>query len=373
MSAHTALTADGLVVVYRLHDVGYAIDLERAAGALAERSPNRARPERGEAEALEIANPPVQVELARTPLRLDGMLRPACLTARLYEFGVCALRLEVETGPGLDWEALGVLGRSAEGSADVARLLDGELARLVERLGPAVERPAIAPVEERYVVFRVHALRDAAGAPVAAMALDDARLVSLLLGEHEPLSAAARRELLTHRFSYYARDFAVLTWDNALVVDERREDRDVELMLELANAQLLELRVYDALLDAELPRTYDQMAGERQRRRPRLTRSYRPLLAAVQTVVADVTETVERSENALKVTEDVYLSRVYAAALSLFREADWRRGIDRKLRLLRDAYGMLNDEAQHARAELLEITIVLLILFEIIWGFVRPH
>lgn len=226
-------------------------------------------------------------------------------------------------------------------------------------------------MNERYVVFRVHELHDGAGAPVPAEAIDDDRLVSLLLGEREPLAPAARRELLVHRFSYYARDLAVLTWDNALVVDARREDRDVELVLELANAQLLELRVHDALLDAELPRIYDQMAEERRRRRPRMTRTFRPLLAAAQTLVADVTETVERSDNALKVTEDVYLSRLYRAALVLFREADWRSGIDRKLALVRDAYGMLNDEAQHARGELLELTIVLLIVFEIVVGFFR--
>lgn len=373
MSDSATLHADGLVVVYQLYDVGYAIDLERASAALAERSPNRSRPERDEAEALEMANPPLEVELGRAPITLDGVTRDAGLTARLYEFGVCALRLEVDTGPRLAWPALGTLGREAERAPAVQRLFEDELRGLLGRLDAAVERPAVAPVVERYVVFRVHELRDASGAEVDASRIDDASLVSLLLNEREPLSEAARRELLVHRFSYYARDLAVLTWDNALVVDARREDRDVELVLELANAQLLELRVYDALLDAELPRTYDQMAEERRRRRPRLTRSYRPLLAAVQSVVADVTETVERSENALKVTEDVYLARVYAAALALFREADWRRGIDRKLRLLRDAYGMMNDEAQHARGELLEITIVLLILFEIVVGFIRQH
>ena len=86
----------------------------------------------------------------------------------------------------------------------------------------------------------------------------------------------------------------------------------------------------------------------------------------VRARVADVTETVERAENALKVTEDVYLARIYAAALEIFRGRAWRAGIDRKLGIIRETYGMLNDEAQAGRAEALEFTIVLLIVAEIV-------
>ena len=44
------------------------------------------------------------------------------------------------------------------------------------------------------------------------------------------------------------------------VAEPQASDRDVEYILEFANAQLLELRVYDALLDAELPAMYDRVA-----------------------------------------------------------------------------------------------------------------
>jgi len=43
------------------------------------------------------------------------------------------------------------------------------------------------------------------------------------------------------------------------------------------------------------------------------------VLAELQTLVVDSTELVERVENALKVTDDVYLAKVYAAALEIFR------------------------------------------------------
>ncbi|MBC7978083.1 MAG: hypothetical protein H7138_24130, partial [Myxococcales bacterium] len=50
----------------------------------------------------------------------------------------------------------------------------------------------------------------------------------------------------------------------------------------------------------------------------------------------------------------------------IFRGRVWRAGIDRKLAIIRDTYGMLNDEAQAARSEVLEISIVVLILAEML-------
>ena len=75
-------------------------------------------------------------------------------------------------------------------------------------------------------------------------------------GERRPLSEGAQRDLLRQRFSYYEDDLVVLTWDRAFIY-EPRSDCDVADILEVANAQLLEMRYYDELLDDELPRMYD--------------------------------------------------------------------------------------------------------------------
>ena len=71
-------------------------------------------------------------------------------------------------------------------------------------------------------------------------------------------------------------------------------------------------------------------------------------------------------ENSLKVTDDVYTSRIYAAALEIFRSRTWRSGIERKVSIVRDAYSMLNAESVERRSEVLEIIIIALILVELI-------
>lgn len=365
------LALDGAAVVYRLFDIGYAIELDAAATLLAPSGPERTRPARIEAQALQIANPPVSVSLGARDLVIDGVRCRAHLAARLFDFGVCSMQLDIGAPENASWPAFVQFARGVQASAAVTELLARELAALRERIASAVERPGLAPVSEEYIVFRISALRDEQGTPAAVQTLSDERLAPLLLGEQRPLARQALSGLLTHRFSYYADDLAVLTWENALVVEPQSMDRDVEYILEFANAQLLELRVYDALLDAELPAMYDRIAAARARRHPLPTRRFQSVLSKLQTRVADVTETVERAENGLKVTDDVYLARVYGAALDLFRATAWRRGIERKLEIFRETYAMLNGEAQSARSELLEVVVIVVILAELVLSLVR--
>jgi len=310
------------------------------------------------------------VTLGSAPVLIEGVVRTVSISARVFDFGVCALRATFATPSGLTWDVFAALGAAADTSAELSSLLESELSRLLELLGPAIERPGLSPVTEAYVVFRVDRLAHDDGSDASPRELTDEHLVSLLLNERATLSVEARRELLPHRFSYYTNELTVLTWDNALVVEPRPNDHDVEYILEFANAQLLELRFYDAMLDRELPLMYDRAAAARKVRNIP-TRRFSPLLGALQAQLADVTETVERVDNALKVTDDVHLARIYGASLRLFREDAWRRGIDRKLGIMRETYAMLNDESQAARAEILEMAIVLLSVFEIVWGFVK--
>jgi len=142
-------------------------------------------------------------------------------------------------------------------------------------------------------------------------------------------------------------------------------------ILEVANAQLLEMRYYDELLDDELPRMYDLIEGAR--RATGLFSSWRfaNLARRLTTLVAEVTELTERVDNALQVTEDVYLARVYAAALDLFRVPTVGSAVDRKLAIIRDSYTALYHEASAARAALMEAVIVILIAIEIVLALWR--
>jgi hypothetical protein len=178
------------------------------------------------------------------------------------------------------------------------------------------------------------------------------------------LSLRTREEALRHRFSYYKNDLVVLHFDSAIVVDPS-ESMDIPDILEFANAQILELRFYDSLLARELQWLYDELEKQREPSILNL-RAYRAIQKRLARTVTELTEVTERVHNALKVTEDVYYSRIYRTAMALLRSGDWEESINEKLRIVTNTYRMLSDELSTRREQLIELGIFLLIVLEVL-------
>ena len=368
--------AAGHILALKLFDVAYAIDLKRAEALWAGHAAGRAARARltGTApKAMAFGEPPLGILLGPVTLDLGAETVAAAATARLYEFGAASIALRVPVA-GRSWTEyvalLNALDR-AVGAAAAAAPWERLFAQLLGVVGDALQRPNRSGVQEDYLIGVVQAF---AGEPDGRMSAADllaaVDLVPLLSGEHRPLSDAARADLLRSRFSYYADDLVVLTWDRAFIY-EPRGDSDVADVLEVANAQLLEMRYYDELLDDELPRMYDLVETTRRGLNVFAARRYAGLARKLYTLVAEVTELTEKIDNALQVTEDVYLARIYAAALDLFRVPPVSNAVDRKLAIIRDTYAALYDEASSSRSELMEAAILLLILVEIVLALLR--
>ncbi|ONG52609.1 hypothetical protein BKE38_14190 [Pseudoroseomonas deserti] len=364
--------ASGQVVALRLFDLAYEIDLKRAEALWAARAQGpsaRSRLAGTPAKAVSFGVPPLALPLGPVTLRLGAEEVTAQGGIRLYDFGVAAFTLKLPAD-GLDWDGFTALANRldhATGLEAIDAPWDALLAQLRGLLGEAFIRPSPAPLQEDYLL----AVVDAFDRPVTAAELQQqADLVPLLSGEIRPLSDGARRDLLRQSFSYHTDDLVVLTWDRAFIYEPRRET-DVADVIEMANAQLLEMRSYDELLDAELPRMRDLVEAARRRSHLLASRRYAGLAQQLHMLVAEVSQLAERVDNALQVTEDVYLARVYAAAMDLFRVPEVSAAVDRKLAIIRDTYTALHGEAAGGRAEVLETAILLLIAFEIVLSFIR--
>ena len=126
----------GEAIVYRLFDVGYAIALDRAFDLLASAAPERRRPSRGEAQTIQIPNPPVTASLGSETVEVAGRLVDIEVSARIFDFGVVSLRARVEAQPGFGWSEFASWGAaviSAPWTDVFARVRD----RLLARIAPA--------------------------------------------------------------------------------------------------------------------------------------------------------------------------------------------------------------------------------------------
>lgn len=356
----------------RLFDIAYAIDLGHAAELWAVRAGRESRRSRlvtAEPKALAFDVPPLQLDLGSASIDIENTVASARIGARLYDFGVVALSVRVAVAD-VSWlqflERFNALDRAIGVMAPAALWADA-LEQVRRVVLPALDRPTVETLEEDYLIGVVQTLAE----PLSAEQLRErADIPALLAGESRSLSDAARRELMQRSYSYYSDDLVVLAWDRAFVY-EPRGDSDVADIIEVANAQLVEFRYYDELLDAELPRMYDRVEDARRTSSLLASRRVAQLAHKLYTLVAEVTELTEKIDNALQVTEDVYLARVYSGALELFRVPKINAAVDRKLAIIRDTYAALYEEASSRRAEILEIAIVLLIVIEIALAILR--
>ncbi|HTP26941.1 MAG TPA: hypothetical protein VMK12_14970 [Anaeromyxobacteraceae bacterium] len=356
--------------VYRLFDVAEAIDLSRAEELLAAPRSRLKLEGAQSTAALEIPRPPVHVALGRRRLRLGTSDWEAEASAHLFEYGVTSIVYQIAIPSGTDLVELVPLAEQL--GAQPTPALDGAARTEAEELGralaPAMEKPHTWEGLETYQVFFVRQLEEPTP---ASQVLANAPIAELLLGETSatPLSGGERADVLKHAFSYLEDDLAVIDWNSAFLLEPSGVG-DIPDLLEFATAHLLELRFYEALLDRELHAIYDEI--DTRRTTPNVfTRRYLRLQRRTAALLLELSEMTERLENAVKIIGDFYLARLYQSAVRRFRLPAWQATVLRKQKLLAGVNELMKDAADQRRAELLELTVIALILWEILYAILR--
>jgi hypothetical protein len=360
--------SDAAALCYRYFDVADSIDLERCRELLSQAGSGVRRVgfSRAGSAYIQLSNAPLAADLGPRRLDVQGKVREVHLGLRLFDHGCLGLVLKVPLEAGQSLEQVTPFADDLYDSKAIDALAADELKRLRTQLEPAFEKPHLWDQHEEYTVLFVRAFETT---PTADEVLADPALPKLLLGEVEvaTLSARETREVLENHYSYTDRDLVLLDW-NAAVVYEPSGSEDIVDLLEIANAQLLELRYFDAVLDGELTRVYDAIDRNKG---SILYSPYRKVLRELMQTVIELSEFIERVENALKIVGDVYLARVYESAVLQLRVRQWSEQVSRKHRLLVQTYGLLKGEVEHDRTLTLELMVVVLILLEILMALIK--
>lgn len=364
----------GRILAYRVFDAGDTIALEQAEKLIGAK---RVEMKGTLVEGLVIPVRPLECNMGECTILVPGLGREmkAHATAHVFDYGAVSFLYDIPIDPGTTLEALTPLCDALYDAVELETRGCEHRKSLMARLGSSVEKPHDWAEAETFTIVFVEKLHgvdsDGHRATLAELARSEA-VAKLLLGEtsDKPLSPAVREDVLKNSFSYLADDLVIVDWNSALVV-EPAGSRIVPFVLELATTQLLEFRYYDTLLDRELARVYDHVGkvkvGSRIFRSP-----YRALMRGVVRRYMELTEFTERVDNAIKSVGDFYLARVYLASMHRFRVPQWRASVEQKLRLIARTYEMLKGEVEVSRAQLLELTVVILILIEVIAAF-RGH
>ncbi|HWR08806.1 hypothetical protein [Sporomusa sp.] len=346
------------ILVYRLFDTADSIDLVKAESLLATGGHvSRLRLTRVSPKAIVFKDPPVTVMLAQQQIPVGDRTFPADVRARIYDFGVISIIMQVNLPDDFVYQDLINLAPAIDQMPDIFFLRT--LEAVLTGIRPALKSEHASIVEEDLVVYYFKEWHQ------------DWDPVPVLLADKEPVSPETRQETLANRLSY-ANDFTLLGWNTVIVYDPSGSP-DIPDLLEFANAQFLELRYYDLMLNQEIDKMYDAITeAERTVVYRRLGR-YRRIRRQLLELMADITSVTSEIENSLRITEDVFYARVYTTYLRILRIHDWTASIDQRVEVIQRSYNLLTDEVVTNRAEIMEVAIILLIAFEIILSLVKFH
>lgn len=284
---------------------------------------------------------------------------------KVYDYGIVSVALSRAIDG--DWPQLIDQAYALAEPCPLEKRAEQLCREFVDRVTGAVSDRRETFLTEDYLVFSVTTLDPKVSAAELIESHGD-QIATLLRGERERLSDQEREDVLKHTISYLADDLFVPTWNAAFIYDTSTGVNAAVDLIEYANSVLLNFRYYDDLLDRELTRLYAAL------KRPRgiaflNSRRYVKEAQRVQALLVDINELTDKSENALKIVGDVYAARMYALTAGRLGIASWKQSVEEKLGTLDDIYRFAVDLSQMARGHVLELTIVLILILELVLFF----
>jgi hypothetical protein len=351
----------GTVHVLRQIDVGDSIRLEHAARVLADRELTRGTtvlrsPEEPSTSGVFLRHEPLDLKLGRVqagPFAAD-------VRARLFEFGVVAFRftfaLEDGSAPALIQLSHRLMRES--------NVFDAKALELWRDLGRSIQS-AVVPWEEGYVTelqedFTVFVLPAVVESELGA----DRVFAHVLHGEPatRKLAPSLVTEVSRRAIRYHEDDLVLVDYDAAIVV-ERDEAKDLVDIFEIASAQLLELRFYDAMLG----RSLEGMLRDVRRARTAawfFRSPFRRLARRAAVLALELGELSDRLERAITLVGDTYSAQIYRETALRFRLSESSASVREKVGMLGRISEVLGHEIHSRRDLVLEILIIVLITIE---------
>jgi hypothetical protein len=307
-----------------------------------------------------VTLPPRMYQTSVGPLEVS-------MTIKVFNVGAVSIRVRTPFEVSSIAELVTYYGLSLAGKS-----IEAEVVQIAERvrreLEPCLVRPVPAIGEgEDYTVFCLYqvpgGMRE--GTPrTEDWLMDNRRAIAALLTQESDASRLSNQEAAesTERYlTYYDTDLVVTDWDAALVVGEQDSLEEIIHVMELANVQLVELAAYDRVLDGALEVAYRDVA------RPR--RVGREVSRSLREIRVDMARLNDELLNTTKFFGDWHLARIYQNLFSRFHLRDWNDTINVKLRTLADLYGLLKQDRTNYWMVILESTIVLLFILDLVLLF----
>jgi len=355
----TLMINQGIVMLYYCFDAGYEINLtglDKIRGKTARQSPlsyARLTP-----PYIQYKIPPLLIRIGKRKVVIEGKELIISVDAKVYDFGVITIRFMLPISGMFD--ELNQVSTVLTESVVLRKKAISEFLKIKSDIIQSIVKPREDAEKdlEDYAIFMIQAFDQ----PTKASDLLNNYSVELtgILREEKGLSGSEITDALKNPLSYRDDDLVLIDWNGAFIFDPE-VSYDVPDVIEFALIQLLELRLYDQLLDEIIDDAYDTLSPIKYRIFP-----FSKTLQNLSRMKLDISEIIDRLMYNLKLIGDLYLAKIYETASNRFYLERWKSAIRQKLATIESIYNESWARIQTNRMIVLEAAIVVLFIIDII-------
>ncbi|GJQ22428.1 MAG: hypothetical protein HBSAPP01_02180 [Candidatus Brocadia sapporoensis] len=206
--------------------------------------------------------------------------------------------------------------------------------------------------------YSVYCVSDYQGDPENVVSEHKDSIAGLLKTERIPLDEEEINTTLKFNIKYSKDDLTVVDWDGAFVFDPRGDFASNIELFEIANLQLLKLRVLEYELDGRLEKAAHLLRRTTLRKIPWLkSREIRHSLREIIQIRTESIQEFAATERNINLIGDWYSARLFDLMTKKLHVEKWKTNINKTLDALEDIYSMIAENFSMSFSTTLEFII----------------
>lgn len=250
----------GKILIYRVFDIAHEVSLSKAEKILSlESKGQRLKLSKDPLQTIIIKEAPLTLQMGEEAFNVDSKPFKGAVSVKLWNYGALSVCLTVEVPENTPWKDLVSWGCAIDDSLEILKISENIKNLIQTKIESAISKKNTSvQVVEDFTTFLIEAIedKDEQGQMVDIKdpqeVLKKVAVPELLLGEKEfTLAETTRKNILKDFIQYTKQDLAIVDWNSALIIDFSKQNLYQEYVdiLEFSLTHLLELRMYDQLLD----------------------------------------------------------------------------------------------------------------------------
>lgn len=365
----------GQILLYRVFDIASELNLSHVEQILNENwstKGKRLKLDRDPHNTIIMKEAPLSVEVGEEKIKIKTHEFKATVSVKLWTYGACSVCVKIPI-ENLEWKELVDLACIFDDSKEIFEIAKNARDFIIKKISTLIKTETEFPIVEDYSTFIVEDFLPKMENPLEA--LKKVNAPELLLGENEiELAEITKKTMMKDVFQYSKLDLAMVDWNSCLIFDFSGKElyKDYVEIVEFSLSHLLELRVYDHLLDLKLSTLYDTIE---EKNNNFLNKNYTKLLTEANQIFLEFSELVEHVDNSIKTVGNSPLALFFRETSREFRFSDWQHNLKEKMTSLSQVTQVLVSELNSKKSHVMELTIVILILIEVVplvYSWIRP-